>query len=208
MREKPSMSVWQHTFSLCVGRLRSMLVGCVALVLLGGLSVRHAAAAGLTAEQVRSVILMKALGYERTVSSRSGTLVVAVVVPGNGPAAAEGAAMYDALRLTPGNVVDGRSLQVRKVAFDSKDQVQSSLAKQGAEVVYVPEGMDDLSASLRDAGARLLILCGDPTAVGKGCLMSVEAQSQGSRLVLDARGAEEAGFSFDARLLRLSRVVR
>jgi hypothetical protein len=152
--------------------------------------------------KLRAAILLRALQYEKAYAAGSGTATIVVLSGTKG--AADAAEMVSAMRALGSAGDKGRPFQVKEMSGDvSADALRA--AKPAA--VYVALGNEG-ALSMAAGAADALVLCGDPSAVGKGCLLSVEPAGSSSRLVVDLVAAEKAGRTFDARLLRLSRVIR
>lgn len=151
---------------------------------------------------LRAAILLRALGYEKTFASASDAASLLVL---SGPGGArDGGEMTAALRqLAQAGAVS------RKLAIEELRDAASlaEVQKRAPAVLYVAEGNED-ALTVAAAVPRAIVLCGNPSAVGKGCMLSVEVFGSSSRLVVDTTAASKKGLTFDARMLRVARVIR
>ena len=158
------------------------------------------------APDLRAAILLRAIAYERGFSGADGPAVLAVVGSATGIAANDATDMVRAFRRLAGRRrVAGRQVRVVRIAHASVAGTRQALASQSVDIVYVAKGLNNVAQQL---GGSRIVVCGDPGQVGQGCLLGIEAAEQGSRIVIDARAMRRAGLNFDARLLRLARIVR
>jgi hypothetical protein len=159
----------------------------------------------------RAMVLLRALAYERGLARRSDDLRLVVLIGSSGAAARDGRAMKDAFAGLAQRVeVAGRRLRVIPVEHESARETLGAIRSARADVVYVAVGLDEVVGELGGlvASDRRVMICGDPGDVGEGCMMSVERHGRRMRVVMHLRLADAVGKSFDARLLRLSRIVR
>jgi hypothetical protein len=179
-------------------KARTRSVRALALVLcVLGASLAHAQA---IPSNLRAAILLRALQYEKVFASSSETALVVVLV---GSGSRDGTEMTAALKQLASAGAIPRKVSVEEV----REANTPDLQKKKPAVLYVAEGNEAaLGAAAGVAGA--LVLCGDPNVVGKGCVLSVEAAGSSSRLVIDLATASKKGFTFDARMLRVARVIR
>ena len=189
--------------SLSADRARSFLGRCVVVLALTLMTFGLGWAGHVAAQEVpvalRTAILLRALAYEKGFAS--GSERAKIVVVGAGKASSEVAGVSAAIsQLTESG---GRKISVIKHAQDLTDEALKGLE---ADVVYVAAGSDASLAVARRS--KLVVLCGNPRDVGKGCVLSVESAGRSSRLVIDLNEAERKGLRFDARMLRLARVIR
>jgi hypothetical protein len=150
---------------------------------------------------LRAAILLRALRYEKGFAS--GTSPAQLFVLG-GRDGAEAAKVADALSQLAAADASGRKVVVSKL---DRDPTLDELRAKAPAVIYVPSGAE-ATLSLVKSLASSIVLCGNPVHVGKGCMLSVEPFGQSSRLVIDLAEAERKGLRFDARMLRLARVIR
>ena len=183
-----------------------MLLAC-ALV---ALPVRVARAAPV-APVFRAAILIRALGYERVAASGQGEFVLAVVGSSDGPGAADARTMYETFSGLSGRLtVATRALKVRLVSHRSAGGTRAELGKLRPQAVYFALGSEHLAESFRDLLEPLhaVAMCADGAAMPEGCVLGVQAQENGSELVVHLERSRRAGLSFDSRVLRLSRVIK
>jgi hypothetical protein len=167
------------------------------LVLVPGLALAQAIPSNL-----RAAILLRALEYEKVfASNKDAALLLVLTGPGG---ARDGSEMAVALKQLAQAGAGSRKVVVDEVKGES---TSADLMKRAPAVLYVAEGNEAVLASL-EAIPRAIVLCGNPNAVGKGCMMSVEPFGTSSRLVVDTAAAGKKGLTFDARMLRVARVIR
>lgn len=152
--------------------------------------------------KLRAAILLRALQYEKTFSASSDPAVL--VVLGGTKGKPDGAEMVEAIRSIAAAATSNRKIVVKELSGGVTADALRALKPQVVYVALGDEGAMAVAASVPLA----LVLCGEPKLVGSGCLMSVEAAGNSSRLVIDLAAAEKSGRTFDAKLLRLSRVIR
>jgi hypothetical protein len=151
---------------------------------------------------LRAAILLRSLQYEKSFVTGAGEATLLVL--GGAKGDKDASEVLAPMKQLAGSNAAGRGLKIERAAGDgTADEVQ----KRAATVVYVATGGEHVLAELAPLKG-VVILCGDPAFVGKGCLLSVESAGSTSRLVIDVAGAEKAGLRFDARMLRLARVIR
>jgi hypothetical protein len=151
---------------------------------------------------LRAAILLRALEYEKVFASNKDPAML-LVLSGSG-GAHDGAEMTAALRQLAQAGAGSRKVVVDEVKGES---TTADLMKRAPAVLYVAEGNEAALGAL-DAIPRAIVLCGNPSAVGKGCMLSVEPFGTSSRLVVDTAAATKKGLTFDARMLRVARVIR
>jgi hypothetical protein len=182
-------------------RAASVRLGAL-LALLACLCVPPFALAQTIPSNLRAAILLRALQYEKVFAS--GTAPAVILVLGGSAGSRDAAEMTAALQKLANAGATARKVVVEEVRGDAS---ASELARRSASVVYVAEGNETvLPIAVSLAGA--MVLCGDASAVGKGCMLSVEPSGTSSRLVVDLGAATKKGFTFDARMLRVARVIR
>ena len=161
--------------------------------------------------EIRAAILLRAVAYERGFAGQDGPVTVLVVGGDSGATAADARAITAALTGLSRRVrVAGRPIRVQSVVHRSTANTLAIVRADQADVIYVAPG---LSGVVRELGGPLgsagqMLICADPSEVGRGCLMSVEPNGGSARIVIHLRLALAAGFRFDARLLQLARVIR
>ena len=160
--------------------------------------------AGLVSAQevpipLRAAVLLRALAYEKGFANDATP--AKIVVAGTGKATAEIAGVTAALT----QLAKGGNREIAVVKHE-REAVDDTLRSLGADVIYVATGSNAVLAAARRSDS--LVVCGDPHDVGKGCVLSVESAGKSSRLVIDLTEADRKGLRFDARILRLSRVIR
>lgn len=159
----------------------------------------------------RAMVLLRALAYERGLARGSDELRLVVLIGSSGAAAQDGRAMQEAFVALARRVqVAGRRLRVIPVEHEGARETLGAIRSARADVVYVARGLERAVSELGGlvASDRRVMICGDPGGVGDGCMMSVERHGRRMRVVMHLRLADAVGKSFDARLLRLSRIVR
>jgi hypothetical protein len=152
--------------------------------------------------KLRAAILLRALQYEKVFVSESSIAVIVVLSGAKGTA--DGAEMAKVMRQLAEGGDGGRKIRVEEL---SGEVSADALRRTSAAAIYVAQGNEAMVSVAASAGSAI-VLCADPSLVGKGCLVAVEPAGSSSRLVVDLAGAEKKGRTFDARLLRLSRVIR
>ncbi len=157
---------------------------------------------------LRAALVLRAVGYERTTNTGRGSLRLVVV---GAAGSTDAATMQNAFEgLAPRMQVAGRTVIVSRIEHQSVAETLAEIRRTGAMIVYVASDVEGVVASMANAlsSERRLLVCGRPTLVGSGCILSVEPAAGRSRLVIDLARASAQGFEFDSRLIRLSRVVR
>jgi hypothetical protein len=151
---------------------------------------------------LRAAILLRALEYEKVfASSKDPALLLVLTGPGG---ARDGAEMTAALKQLAQAGAGSRRVVIDEVKGASSTD---DLMKRAPAVLYVADGNEAALSSL-EAIPKAIVLCGNPNAVGKGCMLSVEPFGTSSRLVVDTAAAGKKGLTFDARMLRVARVIR
>ncbi len=160
---------------------------------------------------LRSAIIVRSIGYERTFTQRRGEAVFAIVMSNSPDSLQDGGAVRDAMtQLIAGADVAGRRVKIVEVRHDSVEKTAERLAAVGAEVVYLAQGLESIAGRLpvSSAGRGRISVCADGGDVEKGCVLGVELNGDKPRLVLNLAQTNAAKLAFDSRLLRLARIVR
>jgi hypothetical protein len=184
-----------------MGSLRGRTLAAVLLVLVGMIGPALAAAQSIPSN-LRAAILLRALQYEKVFASSQATATLLVLSGAAG--GKDGAEMAAALRQLAQAGAAARKVVIDEVRGESS---AAELAKRAPTVLYVAEG-NEQALGVAAAVPGAIVLCGDPGAVGKGCILSVEPFGSSSRLVVDTAAASKKGLTFDARMLRVARVIR
>ena len=184
-------------------RLRSFIAIAVTVGVLLGTTATVAATSPVPVD-LRAAIFLRALAYERGLGSGSGNVEVGIVAdPADAPDARAMASSLGDLRQAVR--VGRRPVHVTRYGFQA--QTAAELRSNRVDVVYLASGLGRDAARAVEARGRV-VLCADKGLVGSGCMLSVEVHQQRPRLIVDLPRVERAGLRFDARLLRLARVVR
>jgi YfiR/HmsC-like len=187
----------------------------VALGLLVGTAYLTASSAiGLSAPSVpyelRSAILIRAISYEKTLASRTGRAVIAIVGGPSGDSAEDAGEMSAVFeRLAGRTMVANRPATVVRVTYDSKTKLQAALSAQHAEVVYVAPGLSSVipDIPIREGAVVRIIICGDGDDIERGCALAVTRADNKPQLLLNVKHANAAGLRFAPQLLRLARII-
>lgn len=160
---------------------------------------------------LRATILVRGLAYERNLATETGALKLVILGEASGSSSRDAVAFDTKVRsLAERFTVGARAIRSRRVTFVNPAQAMTAIREYDADAVYLAAGLESAASSLGDrliSDGRLL-MCGSSTAVGRGCALSVEVHDNRPRLVVDLDRARRAGRNFDARLLRLARVVQ
>jgi hypothetical protein len=151
---------------------------------------------------LRAAILLRALGYEKGFASNSAP--AQLVILGGRDGTAEAGKFAQALSQLASSSGTGRKVVMSKL---EREPTVEELRARPPTVIYVTSANDAALATLKSLPVSV-VLCGNPAHVGKGCILSVETFGQSSRLVIDLAEAQRKGLRFDARMLRLARVIR
>jgi hypothetical protein len=163
--------------------------------------------AQLVPANLRAAIFLRALGYERSFASQSGSAKLVVVKGASGEASEDGAAMARAFQEILRASHLSRPVSITQVTHRDVASTAAALEAQHPDVIYLPRGTYDVSERL-GAQRGLIVLCASAQAMERACSVSVEVSGSSPRLVVNLGHANRAGLRFDARLLGLSRVIR
>jgi len=187
-------------------RLRASLLG---LALLGLCAA--ALAAGLVPAPLRSAIIVRSAGYERTFGERQGDAQLVVLSGKSGTAADDGREMASVLsRLIGDNRIAGRKVRVQQLEHETTPATLQALKSSNAEIVYIAKGLESVVASIpaQENAVKRIIVCASGADVALGCTLGVELDGSKPQLVLNLKQASAAGLRFDPSLLRLARIVK
>ncbi len=190
---------------LSLSKLRRLSVAALSIVLCSA----TALASALVPAPLRSAIIVRSAGYEKSFNERKGEAVLAVVVPKAG--ADDGKAMAEAFsKLLLETRVGNRKARVVQVVHESQGKTNDELSRVKAEIVYFSRGLEGIvNAVPAQAGdVRRILVCADGADVGQGCTLGVELDGDKPRIVLNLRQANAGGLMFASGLLRLARIVR
>ncbi len=155
--------------------------------------------------ELRAAVLVRALGYERAL--RGGDGDIRLVVASDGSGASDADSMMQAF----GDFAARSSLGGRRLVVERADLSNvANVTRQDPHVVYVANGTG--AAAARQIAHALppgrIVVCGDTTLLGQGCVLAVERAASRARLVVHMPSTRRSGVDWDARLLRLARIVR
>jgi hypothetical protein len=176
--------------------------GWLLLALLVGPAFLGSAFAQAIPGNLRAAILLRALEYEKVFASSKEPALLLVLTGSGG--SRDGSEMTAALKQLAQAGAGSRKVVIDEIKGDSNS---ADLMKRAPAVLYVADGNEAVLGTL-DAIPKAIVLCGNPSAVGKGCMLSVEPFGTSSRLVVDTTAAGKKGLTFDARMLRVARVIR
>jgi len=183
--------------------------------LLPGLALLGLCAAALAADLVpaplRSAIIVRSAGYERTFGERQGDALLVVVGGKSGAAADDGREMAGVLtKLIGDNRIAGRKVRVQQLEHETTQTTLQALKSSNAEIVYIARGLESVVASIpaQEGAVKRIIVCASGADVAFGCTLGVELDGSKPQLVLNLKQAAAAGLRFDPSLLRLARIVK
>jgi D-arabinose 1-dehydrogenase-like Zn-dependent alcohol dehydrogenase len=185
------------------------LVGLLASTLVAPSVPALAANEGIRPD-LRATILLRAMAYERNLTSRQGDLKLVLIVGHSAASTADATTMRTAFADLAGRLrIAGRRLVIGETHDAADANLVAKLQRDGADLVYAATNsvadMQQLSGSLHGGGG--VFLCADVEEVGHGCLMAVEQVSGKPRIVIHLGLAHQLALNFDSRLLQLTRVV-
>lgn len=168
-------------------------------------------AADLVPAPLRSAIIVRCAGYERTFAERSGDAVLGVLAAKSGTSAHDGHEMAAVLgKLLSDGRIAGRKIRVVSLEHQSSATTLEALKNEKVEIVYISKGLEDIVSSIpaQEGAVRRIIVCASGADVALGCTLGVELDGSKPQLVLNLKQAAAAGLRFDPSLLRLARIVR
>ena len=168
-------------------------------------------AADLVPAPLRSAIIVRSAGYERTFAERSGDAVLGVVTSKSGVSAHDGQEMAAVLgKLLADGRIAGRKIRVLPIEHQSTDATLQALKKESVELVYISKGLEEIVSSIpaQEGAVRRIVVCASGADVAVGCTLGVELDGNKPQLVLNLKQVAAAGLRFDPSLLRLARIVR
>lgn len=190
--------------------LRAALPGALAVVLVLAHAGAMAADAAPMRADLRATILMRAMAYERKLTSRQGDLRL-VVLAGRSAASQQDAAIMHAAFSELANrlKIAGRHLVIADTWMPGDADALGKLRNDHAEIIYAatdsgPE-IQHLAAALNSETS--VFMCSDVNEVGHGCLIAVEQNEGKPRIVIHLGLARQLALNFDSRLLQLTRVI-
>jgi len=188
-------------------RHSSLLTRTLALALaLVGLALPVLGSAAAIPAQLRAAILLRALRYEAGFAR--GRDAVNLVVIGRQSSSSDAQAMTQNFTQLGNSDAAGRPVRVTMALVAADTDAAARVTATHAKIVYVAAGSESMLGRLSGLPSGTIVLCADGASVGSGCVLGVEQAGQQSRLVVDLGRATSAGLTFDARMLRLARVVR
>jgi hypothetical protein len=155
--------------------------------------------------------LLRAVGYEKGFSERSGAAVVAVVVKGSDASQSNGKAVAGALVALGKKIkVAERPIKVVTITHSSASETAAKLKGAKAEFVYLAHEAEGLAKDVpaSEGGIRRIVACSHGSHVRANCVLGVELNRDKQRLVVNLKRANAVGLRFQPELLRLARVVR
>ena len=168
-------------------------------------------AADLVPVPLRSAIIVRSAGFERTFAERSGDAVLGVVLGKSGPSVQDGREMAEILtKLLAEGRIAGRRIRVVSIEHESTATTVEALKSAGAEIIYISQGLEEAVKSIpaQEGAVKRILVCASGADVALGCTLGVELDGKKPQLVLNLKQASAAGLRFDPGLLRLARIVR
>ncbi len=154
---------------------------------------------------IRAVILLRALRYERGFASGDGEAKLVVVAAASGTSARDAAGMEVAFRHLARSGVAGRPVKIERLTFNSAAETLAELRRRKPQVVYVAH--QSANPGLKELPRGTISLCAGSENMMNGCVLTVEIARRKPRIVVHLRDARRAGLSFDSRLLRMVRLI-
>jgi hypothetical protein len=160
--------------------------------------------------RLRTVILFKALTYDRNLTRTRGKLNVGVVCAERS-ATSRRLGREVAVELARIQHKKVKGLQIKHSLLIVKDakQLQDLVKRRGVNVLYLSSDIDHLLARVRAVALRhkMLVLSGEAHHIRKGAAVTVVQRGTKPKILINLTSARVQGASFDARLLNLSDVI-
>jgi len=170
------------------------------------------AAAQSVPADLETVILLRALSYDRNLKRRSGTAVKLGLVYAAGEQASEDcrARISAALRGLTTQTVQDLPITVTDIALRSTAQLESEVATKGLNLLYVCDGVGDRFDAITTLSRAkgVLTMCGSEALVRQGLALGVAPKGDTAKIVVNLRAARDEGADFDSRLLMMAEVVK
>ena len=179
---------------------KSIPIICIAL-LIEALSAR---AAELVPYELQAKIILKTLGYERSLAKGSGSLIIGVICDQDLKTANPGGdQIFEALKALDAFKVQNRPISVVKLTLRSLKVV---------DVLYLPSGLDkDLTRIIRHARDKgILTVTGESSYLEMGVTLGIFPKGEGrkgSMIVINLPAAEAEDTDFESRFLRVATVL-
>jgi hypothetical protein len=158
------------------------------------------------------LILGRALAYDDEIKNRAGDDVTIGVLAktGNSTSEAMAATMLKAFRGIGGVKVQGLGLKFTQIGFTNGPALQSSLASQNVDVLYVCTGLEaDLPAIIEATRKRKNVSIGSREEhVQRGLALGVFQVDGKPTIVVNLPAAKAEGSGFSSDLLRLAKVIK
>ena len=184
-----------------------LVAGALTLAPLGLASEPAGAQSGLSIDR-RVTILLRAAAYERGIRSQEGPFTVGILAPEDDAETQQATRAFARLSRVQ---IAGRDVRVVRLRSASAARLRAAASSASVELLYVPHQFGELAEEAARSGAirpGMIVACADPTDVGHGCFLSVDASGEGAGLVVHLGLARAADVRFDSRMLRLARVIR
>ncbi len=184
---------------------------CVVLLVMGWLAVSVFPRAALaSAEDVRAVVLLRALAYDDGLKTRAvDKIVIAVVVP-NLSAAADNpihAGMKGISNLT----IQGMPLSIVDLHYTDSTALKRAIVTKDVDVLYLGKGLDGVVAEIVRVGRELRVpsMAIQASYLTEGVAVAAVQTDQGDKpkLVVNLASAKAQGMLLRPELLRIAQVI-
>jgi hypothetical protein len=160
--------------------------------------------------QLQVTILGRALGYEATLKERVGDSLMLLVLYRSGEYDSEQCSkqifeVFDGMKLT----VQGMPLRAIRAAYAGEDALRRAIAKDGLDMLYVCDGLQDAAPELARLGSmqHLVTIGASEGLVREGLTLGVSMRGGRPKILVNATRAKEGAIRFESGLLRLAEMV-
>lgn len=190
-------------------RRRALATAALAAPLLALGPLRQALCQSSSAKS--ALTLARALAYDTNLRERAGSSVALAVLFKASHEASEREAreVSKVFKSLESVTIVGLPFRVTSVPFVDVRALETSIAENGVDVIYLCTGIEDDLPAIKSISRRrkLLTVAGNEELAKLGASLAVETTDR-PRIVLNLRESREEGASFGTGLLRLAKVIK
>jgi hypothetical protein len=161
--------------------------------------------------EVQVPLLVKILGFDRNLTGRpDNEIVLGVLYQGKYRTSANVATeVREALKRSPPFVVGGRKLRTVAIDLDATPDLDATLARLKASVLYVTplRAADVRALAAATRASHVTTVTGVPEYVEMGLAVGIGIAGQRPEIVVNLAASRAEGADYDAQLLKLARIV-
>jgi hypothetical protein len=187
----------------------ALLVCLVSIAVLGRCV---AASAQVVPPDLQATILVRMLGYDRSLKPRAGNVVgLGIVYKASDKASTQTYNdMLRAFKSIESQTVQGMPIKISSLAYKDATGLAEWMIKDGVVALYIAPGLGPELDAIRSVCQQKKIVSMSPVRVfvEQGVAVGVVVKGDSPRLLVNLTAAESLGMDLDSKLLQLADIVR